>query len=132
MFCFNCGFLGHRFRQCSLPLSNQDAPKNLPYGSWMTGVDSLRSHQLLSVQMMGDDGTEQLYMEPNCCATGDATASVQESVHEEVGSGDSNHVNSDGGQLVPNLSQKGTFSEGSLSTPSSAELNPPVSKDNPG
>ena len=52
VFCFNFGFLGHRFQQCSLPLLDKDDPKKLPYGPWMSGVDGLRSIQLVSISVV--------------------------------------------------------------------------------
>lgn len=52
MFCFCCGFIGHRFRECpSLPKEPVQID-TLAYGPWMGGVDYIHSDQLFSKEIV--------------------------------------------------------------------------------
>lgn len=47
-FCFSCGVIGRRYRNC--PHKNQDDMdvKNMSYGPWMGGVDHMASENLFN------------------------------------------------------------------------------------
>lgn len=47
-FCFSCGIIGHRFRDCPTTSDVSVQLSDLPFGAWIRGVDNLLSDQLFS------------------------------------------------------------------------------------
>lgn len=50
-FCFLCGVIGHRFRNCPSAPQGEMVVNGMNYGPWMGGVDHMTSHQLFSIDM---------------------------------------------------------------------------------
>ena len=70
IFCFNCGHIGHRFRNCNIQLADPTDIKQLPYGSWLTGVDGVRSTKLISLPLQGNTVTSPADVEGGSMARG--------------------------------------------------------------
>lgn len=51
-FCFLCGLIGHRHRNCPKAKGNYPDVNAMEYGSWMDGVDRVLSSKFFLLRML--------------------------------------------------------------------------------
>lgn len=95
-FCFNCGMIGHNFRNCyTLPEEEMDV-KTMNYRAWMGGVDNVSSNQIFLKTLMLDkkntDGLSVDVSEKEMMIMGGSNVLQAVRSPEEVSKEDISHV----------------------------------------